>query len=997
MKRRIGIALLAILLLSAILLAAVACRGEEATPVTVAFDVDGEVVATVEADGSLIEMPADPVKEGYHFEGWYFDKDKWEVPLTEASLSEFPTSSSVTVYAKWRALHKHAYSEWQTISEPTCTTEGRKRKVCDCGATVGSTISPLGHDLEHHEAKAATCTEAGWAAYDSCTRCDHTTYKEIRATGHAPTDWIVTADPTCVENGSKHKICTRCDAELEQEEMAALGHEYEIAVTEPTCTEPGGTTHRCSRCGDTYLTDIAEALGHDLAHHDAKAATCTEIGWEAYDTCTRCSHSTYAEIPALGHDYIDAVTLPTCTAEGFTTRTCDRCGYSCVEDRKEALGHDYAVVVTPATCIAPGFATHTCTRCGDSFVTDPTEALGHDYAVVVTPPTCTEHGFETHTCTRCGDSFMEGEVGALGHDLEHHDGKAATCTEIGWDAYDTCTRCDYSTYEEIAAMGHAPSDWSTTADPTCTEKGVMRKICTRCEIELDVREIEALGHDYEAVVIPATCTSDGYTIHTCSRCSDFYLTDPTESLGHDYAVVVTAPTCTDEGFATHTCTRCGDTFVDDEAGALGHDLAHHDAKAATCTESGWDAYDTCSRCSYTTYEAIPALGHDYAVSVIAPTCTEEGYARHACTRCEESYDDDRKDALGHEYDSAVTDPICTEPGYTTYTCSRCGDTYQDDFKNQLGHLITHYEAKAPTCTQKGWVEYDVCSRCDFTNYEELAPLGHISSGWITTKHPTCAEAGSRKKICTTCEEDLETQEIPALGHEYDATLVPPTCIEQGFTRHVCSRCESAYVDGFTDAIGHNLEHHDAQDPTCTEVGWQAYDACKRCSYTTYEEIDALGHSPSDWVTTVAATCAEAGAKHRLCTVCGAEVETSVIAALGHDYNTVVTDPTCIAQGYTTYTCTRCEYSFVSDYTKALGHDYGVVVTAPTCNEPGYTTYTCTRCGDYYVDDHTAPLGHDLVHHDGKAPTETEVGWDAYDTCTRCDYTTYSEIPALGTE
>ena len=42
---------------------------------------------------------------------------------------------------------------------------------------------------------------------------------------------------------------------------------------------------------------------HDLVHHDAKAATCTEIGWEAYDTCTQCDYTTYSETPALGHNY----------------------------------------------------------------------------------------------------------------------------------------------------------------------------------------------------------------------------------------------------------------------------------------------------------------------------------------------------------------------------------------------------------------------------------------------------------------------------------------------------------------------------------------------------------------------------------------------------------------------------------------------------------------------------------------------------------------------
>ena len=45
--------------------------------------------------------------------------------------------------------------------------------------------------------------------------------------------------------------------------------------------------------------------------------------------------------------------------------------------------------------------------------------------------------------------------------------------------------------------------------------------------------------------------------------------------------------------------------------ALGHDLAMHEGKAATCTEAGYKTYMTCMRCDYTTYEVIPALGHNY--------------------------------------------------------------------------------------------------------------------------------------------------------------------------------------------------------------------------------------------------------------------------------------------------------------------------------------------------------------------------------------------------
>ena len=66
---------------------------------------------------------------------------------------------------------------------------------------------------------------------------------------------------------------------------------------------------------------------------------------------------------------------------------------------------------------------------------------------------------------------------------------------------------------------------------------------------------------------------------------------------------------------------------------------HHDAKAPTCTEIGWEEYDTCSRCDYTTYQEIPVLGHDYAEEVVKPTCEKDGYTLHTCKKCNDSYKD----------------------------------------------------------------------------------------------------------------------------------------------------------------------------------------------------------------------------------------------------------------------------------------------------------------------------------------------------------------------
>ena len=94
-------------------------------------------------------------------------------------------------------------------------------------------------------------------------------------------------------------------------------HSYtQQTTTEATCTTKGLITYTCS-CNDTYTEEIP-ALGHDEESHQAQSATCTEKGWEAYETCTRCDYTTYVEIPALTHDKVQhQAQAATCTEKGW--------------------------------------------------------------------------------------------------------------------------------------------------------------------------------------------------------------------------------------------------------------------------------------------------------------------------------------------------------------------------------------------------------------------------------------------------------------------------------------------------------------------------------------------------------------------------------------------------------------------------------------------------------------------------------------------------------
>ena len=299
---------------------------------------------------------------------------------------------------------------------PTCT----KGKTCEkCGAEYGEK-DPNNHDLVHHDAKAPSCTEIGWNAYEACSRCNYTTtYQELPALNHDLEQHAAKA-PTCTEIGwDAYETCSRCDYTT-RKELPALNHALEQhAAKAPTCTEKGWNAYEtCKNCDYTTYAELP-ALKHYLVYYKAKDPTCTEPGWDAYETCSRCDHTTYVERPALKHDLRQRVIkAPTCTQMGWAYETCSRCDYS-------------------ATPLLP----------------------------------------------------------VLNHDLVHHEAKAPTCTEIGWNAYETCSRCDYTT---------------------------------------TYVELPALNHDYQAVTVEPTCEADGYTVFTCSRCNDSYTADPTDQLGHQF-------------------------------------------------------------------------------------------------------------------------------------------------------------------------------------------------------------------------------------------------------------------------------------------------------------------------------------------------------------------------------------------------------------------------------------------------------------------------------
>ena len=316
-------------------------------------------------------------------------------------------------------------------------------------------------------------------------------------------------------------------------------------------------------------------------------------------------------------------------------------------------------------------------------------------------PTCTTG----KTCTRCGTQY-----GKLGHDWGAWQSRGNNS-----EHFRTCQRDGCDAVETVGCSGDSSA--------TCITLGT----CTTCG-----------GQYYSAHTFPANQGWDSDAENhwrSCTVCHEaktkvgahFFVQ------GNDSSCLKSAATCVSPPVYYTNCAYCyrkgTDTYVHPWYGPdpNNHDLVHHDAKAPTCTEIGWDEYDACQRegCTYTTKVEIPALKHKLVHhDAKAPTCTETGW---------------------EEYD----------------TCSRCDYTTKVELL-ALKHDLVHHDAKAPTCTETGWEEYDTCSRCDYTT-----------------------------KV-----------EIPAPGHDYTEKVVKPTCGKGGYTLYTCKKCNNSYKDHQTKTLLH---------------------------------------------------------------------------------------------------------------------------------------------------------------------------------------------------
>ena len=370
-------------------------------------------------------------------------------------------------------------------------------------------------------------------------------------------------------NDDQHYVIYKCPLCGKSKHAIFLGNPiiYHSGGTEtPTCT----TGKTCAQCGAQY-----GKLGHDWGawqsrgNNSAHFRTCQRDGCDAVDTAS-CSGDSSATCITLG-------TCTTCGGQYYSAHTfpanqgwdsdAENHWVSCTvcHEAKTKVGahffvqgNDSSCLKSAATCVSPPVYYTNCAYCyrkgTDTYVhpwygPDPNnhDLVHHDAKA----PTCTEIGWDEYdACQREGCTYTtKVEIPALKHKLVHHDAKAPTCTETGWEEYDTCSRCDYTTKVELLALKHDLVHHDAKA-PTCTEIGWDEyDACQRegCDYTTKV-EIPAPGHDYTEKVVKPTCEKGGYTLHTCKKCNDSYKDHQTKTLLHWYGE------WTSNGDGTHSAT-----------------------------------------------------------------------------------------------------------------------------------------------------------------------------------------------------------------------------------------------------------------------------------------------------------------------------------------------------------------------------------------------------------------------------------------------------------
>ena len=428
--------------------------------------------------------------------------------------------------------------------------------------------------------------------------------------------------------------------------------------------------------------------------------------------------------------------------------------------------------------------------------------------------------------------------------------------------------------------------------------------------------------------------------------------------------------------------------------------------AATCTENGVMTY-TCTMCSDTKTEVIPATGHAYGEPVWSWTDGFKATATFTCTNDPSHV----KNVTATVTNAVTTEATCESTGVRTYTAKVTFDG--KDYTDTKTEVIpaTGHAYGAPVWK---WND-DFTASATFTCANDPSHVKNVTAtvtNAVTTE-ATCESTGVRTYTAKVTFDgkdytDTKTETLPATSHAYGE---PVWKWNDDFTASATFTCanDTSHVKKVDATVTSEVT-----EGSCEVGGTRTYTAKvtfdgKDYTDTKTEPVPAKGHTLTA-VEAVPATCETAGVKaHWVCSVCGklfsdaeGKTETTLeklaIPATGHAYGAPVWKWNDDFTASATFTCGN-DASHVETVNAAVTNE---VTTEATCEADGVRTYTAkvTFEGEEYTDTKTETLpatGHDTELVGAKDATCTEDGYTGNEVCKVCQTVVKQGevIPALG--
>ncbi len=663
--------------------------------------------------------------------------------------------------------------------------------------------------------------------------------------------------------------------------------------------------HECSACGDKKdITTCVYDQEYVSSNYRVSNATCTaKAVYRKSCVCDRAGTATfeYGEKNPNNH---------TGQLGDWQTNTDEHWKvYSCCQAQSDKAAHAWneGEVTTPATCTTDGERTYTCAVCSAT-KTERIDATGHtEVTDAAVEATCTKTGkTEGKHCSVCNTVLVKQDtIPAKGHTEVVDAAVEATCTKTGLTEGKHCSVCNTVLVEQqiVPTKSHTEVI-DAKVEATCTATGLTEgKHCSVCNTVLVAQKVvPAKGHtEVVDAAVEATCTKTGLTEGKhCSVCNTVLVAQQTVPVkAHDWGTQWISND-SDNDHHWHKCKNCN---AIDESTKAPHSWDNVKVTtSATCTAAGEKTY-TCTACSATKKETIPATGHTPGAAVreniVAATCTTAGSYDEVvyCTACRNEVSRTQKtiDKLAHDYDT--TKWVKADENQHGHKCKNC---------DAITDLTAHVPGAAATETTP-----QLCTVCGYV----IAPATHPVHTWVFVAETpaTCNATGVKEHYKCDCRRKSVTDGVYDIVSDTELILAINPANHTGAPDSKWHSDSANHWQEYTCCHARaNEAAHSGGAATCTaqaicEVCGKAYGplaahawqpatctAPKTCTACHVTDGAALGHDWGAWEVTTPATKDAPGVETRTCAHNSAHTETRSIPKLSTAVYTVSED-TKIAQ------------------------------------------------------------------------------------------------------